>query len=134
MLIIFESLLFGRYAVRLSGPLGECKFVPNENGYLLDDGIDAEDVIAVARSLSASWDCRTELRFMTSRTSLSCVCKTCPRGKGGPFARSILNLSSPRAPLETAQRVGHEAARWPKGGKWVPGRYRAPSLPAPRRL
>jgi hypothetical protein len=43
----------GRHAIRLSGPLGECKFVRIEDGYPLDGGIDAENVMAAARSLSA---------------------------------------------------------------------------------
>jgi hypothetical protein len=37
----------------VSGPLGECKFVRYREGYLLEDGIEAADVIGAARSLSA---------------------------------------------------------------------------------
>jgi hypothetical protein len=43
----------GRDAMDLTGPLGECKFVRNDDGYLLEDGIEAFDVMAAARSLSA---------------------------------------------------------------------------------
>ena len=43
----------GSYAVRLTGPLGECKFVRSHDGYLLDDSIDAVDVRSAAESLAA---------------------------------------------------------------------------------
>ena len=43
----------GRYSVRVSGPLGDYKFVYNGGEYFLEDGIDAADVLAAARSLSA---------------------------------------------------------------------------------
>jgi len=43
----------GRDAMDLTGPLGECKFVRNDDGYLLEDGIEAFDVMAAVRSLSA---------------------------------------------------------------------------------
>jgi hypothetical protein len=42
----------GRYAIELSGRLGHCKFVWEGKSYLLEDGIDAADETAAARSLS----------------------------------------------------------------------------------
>ena len=54
----------GRYAVRLTGPLGECKFVRTHDGYLLDDSIDAVDVRSAAESLA------TQLRSLGLRHKL----------------------------------------------------------------
>jgi hypothetical protein len=42
----------GRYAVRLSSILGDCKFEPCDGGFILDDGIDAEDPLPMMRLLS----------------------------------------------------------------------------------
>jgi hypothetical protein len=47
------STNIGRYALRLSGPLGECEFVQVQDGYLLEDGIEAADVMVATQSLSA---------------------------------------------------------------------------------
>jgi hypothetical protein len=43
----------GRYALSLTSPLGERKFVRSDDGYLLEDSIEAFDMESAARSLSA---------------------------------------------------------------------------------
>jgi len=63
----------GRYAVDLTGPLGECKFVQTDDGYLLEDSIEAYDVETAARSLSAqlsSQGLRHKLEVYDSRKKL----------------------------------------------------------------
>jgi hypothetical protein len=42
----------GRYAVRLSDPSCACKFEPVDGGFLLADGIESEDLLHGAQTLS----------------------------------------------------------------------------------